>query len=38
MLRGGVSSMWMIGALAGLGVLLYLVSLIRLRQVLRPVR
>lgn len=38
MLRGTVSSMWMIGAMAGLGVLLYLAALIRLRSVLRAAR
>jgi len=35
MLRGEVSSLWMIGALAAIGVVLYLLSLVRLRQILR---
>jgi ABC-2 type transport system permease protein len=35
MLRGEVSSLWMIGALAGIGVALYLLSLLRLRRILR---
>lgn len=35
MLRGEVSSLWMVGALAGIGAGLYLLSLVRLRQILR---
>lgn len=35
MLRGEVSSLWMIGALAGIGAVLYALSLVRLRQILR---
>jgi ABC-2 type transport system permease protein len=35
MLRGEVRSLWMIAALAGIGVALYLLSLVRLRQILR---
>ena len=35
MLRGEVRSLWMIGALAGIGVALYLLTLIRLRGILR---
>jgi ABC-2 type transport system permease protein len=35
MLRGEVTSLWMIAALAGIGIVLYLLSLIRLRQILR---
>ena len=35
MLRGEVSSLWMIGALAVIGAVLYALSLIRLRQILR---
>jgi ABC-2 type transport system permease protein len=35
MLRGEVSSLWMIAALAGIGLALYLLSLLRLRRILR---
>jgi ABC-2 type transport system permease protein len=35
MLRGEVSSLWMIGALAAIGVALYALSLFRLRRILR---
>jgi len=35
MLRGGVSSTWMLAALAGIGLLLFFASLLRLRRVLR---
>jgi ABC-2 type transport system permease protein len=35
MLRGEVSSLWMIGALAAIGVALYMLSLVRLRRILR---
>jgi ABC-2 type transport system permease protein len=35
MLRGEVSSLWMIGALGVIGAVLYALSLIRLRQILR---
>jgi ABC-type multidrug transport system permease subunit len=35
MLRGEVSSTWMIAALAGIGVALYLLSLVRMRRILR---
>jgi len=35
MLRGEVGSLWMIGALAAIGIVLYLLSLVRLRQILR---
>ncbi|MDQ2941149.1 MAG: ABC transporter permease [Chloroflexota bacterium] len=35
MLRGSVSSTWMLAALAGIGLLLFLASLLRLRRVLR---
>jgi ABC-2 type transport system permease protein len=35
MLRGEVTTTWMIAALAGIGAVLYLLSLVRLRQVLR---
>ncbi|HEY7332839.1 MAG TPA: ABC transporter permease [Candidatus Limnocylindria bacterium] len=35
MLRGEVRSLWMIGALAAIGVALYLLSLVRLRRILR---
>ena len=35
MLRGAVSQPWMLGVLAGIGVLLYTVSLVRLRRILR---
>ena len=35
MLRGEVDSLWMIGALAAIGIVLYLLSLVRLRQILR---
>jgi len=35
MLRGTVTEPWMIGALAGIGVVLYLVSLLRMRTILR---
>jgi ABC-2 type transport system permease protein len=35
MLRGEVSSLWMIGALAAIGVALYTLSLLRLRRILR---
>ena len=35
MLRGEVSDTWMLGVLLGIGVALYLVSLLRLRRILR---
>ncbi|HEX6138977.1 MAG TPA: ABC transporter permease [Candidatus Limnocylindria bacterium] len=35
MLRGGVSTWWMLAALAGIGIALYLLSLLRLRSVLK---
>lgn len=35
MLRGEVSSLWMVGALAAIGVALYALSLVRLRRILR---
>jgi ABC-2 type transport system permease protein len=35
MLRGEVTTTWMVAALAGIGVVLYMLSLIRLRQILR---
>jgi ABC-type multidrug transport system permease subunit len=35
MLRGELSTTWMIGALAGIGVALYALSLLRLRRILR---
>ena len=35
MLRGEVSTTWMIGALAGIGGALYALSLLRLRRILR---
>jgi ABC-2 type transport system permease protein len=35
MLRGSVLSTWMLGALLGIGLVLYLVTLLRLRRVLR---
>jgi ABC-2 type transport system permease protein len=35
MLRGSVISTWMLGALLGIGLVLYLVTLLRLRRVLR---
>jgi ABC-2 type transport system permease protein len=35
MLRGAVGAPWMLGALAGIGVVLYTVSLLRLRRILR---
>jgi hypothetical protein len=35
MLRGTVRDTWMLAALAGLGVVLYLGSLLRLRRVIR---
>jgi len=35
MLRGGVTSIWMLWALGGIGVVLYVVTLLRLRRVLR---
>ena len=35
MLRGMVTEPWMIAALAGIGVVLYLVSLLRMRAILR---
>jgi ABC-2 type transport system permease protein len=35
MLRGSVSSTWMLAALAGIGLLLYVATLLRLRRVLR---
>jgi ABC-2 type transport system permease protein len=38
MLRGEVTALWMIAALAGIGAALYLLSLLRLRQILRSAR
>ena len=35
MLRGEVQQTWMLGVLAAIGVVLYVISLIRLRRVLR---
>jgi ABC-2 type transport system permease protein len=35
MLRGGVTSLWMLAVLGGIGVVLYLGSLFRLRRILR---
>ena len=35
MLRGAVSNWWMIGALVGIGLALYVLSLVRLRMILR---
>jgi ABC-2 type transport system permease protein len=35
MLRGGIGDLWMLGALALIGVVLYVGSLLRLRRVLR---
>jgi ABC-2 type transport system permease protein len=35
MLRGAVGSSWMLAALAGIGLVLYTVSLLRLRRILR---
>ena len=35
MLRGEVTTIWMIAVLAGIGVMLYVLSLIRLRRILR---
>jgi hypothetical protein len=35
MLRGAVTGPWMIATLAGIGVVLYLVSLLRMRAILR---
>ena len=35
MLRGGVRDAWMLGALLAIGVVLYVVSLLRLRRVIR---
>jgi ABC-2 type transport system permease protein len=35
MLRGEISSTWMLWALAGIGALLYLFSLLRLRRIMR---
>ena len=35
MLRGTVTEPWMIAALAGIGVVLYVVSLLRMRAILR---
>jgi ABC-2 type transport system permease protein len=35
MLRGDVSQTWMLAALAGIGIFLYVITLIRLRRVLR---
>jgi hypothetical protein len=35
MLRGAVTEPWMIAALAGIGVVLYLASLLRMRAILR---
>jgi hypothetical protein len=35
MLRGSVGEWWMLGVLGGLGLALYLLSLLRLRRVLR---
>jgi hypothetical protein len=37
MLRGEVRDTWMLAALAGIGLVLYLVSLLRMRRVLRTV-
>jgi ABC-2 type transport system permease protein len=37
MLRGDVQDTWMITALAGIGIVLFLVSLLRLRRILRTV-
>jgi ABC-2 type transport system permease protein len=38
MLRGAISSWWMVGTLFGIGAVLYVLSLWRLRRVLRPAR
>jgi ABC-2 type transport system permease protein len=38
MLRGGVSTLWMLPALGGIGVGLYLLSLLRMQRVLRSAR
>ena len=35
MLRGEVQQTWMIGVLAAIGLVLYAISLVRLRRVLR---
>ena len=35
MLRGGVRDLWMLGALLAIGIVLYVVSLLRLRRVIR---
>lgn len=35
MLRGGVSASWMLGVLLGIGIALYVVSLLRLRRIMR---
>ena len=37
MLRGEVSSVWMLGALAGIGILLYVIALLRLRRLMHRV-
>ena len=37
MLRGQVSSVWMLGALAGIGLLLYVIALLRLRRLMHRV-
>ena len=37
MLRGEVSSTWMLGALAGIGVLFYVIALVRLRRLMHRV-
>ncbi|MEO8245515.1 MAG: ABC transporter permease [Chloroflexota bacterium] len=37
MLRGEVSSVWMLGALAGIGILLYIIALVRLRRLMHRV-
>ena len=37
MLRGDVKDTWMLAALAGIGLVLYIGSLLRLRRILRTV-
>ncbi len=37
MLRGEVTSVWMLGALAGIGVLFYVIALVRLRRLMHRV-
>jgi ABC-2 type transport system permease protein len=37
MLRGEVSSVWMLGALAGIGIVLYVIALLRLRRLMHRV-